>query len=141
MIAYCNTIGAVKTSIEETKLPFTIDFTSNPPKTNPNLFQEIESGEYDTALIMGWDALSFLPGSVARSLKQIPLTVFSTHTSLTTTHASVVFPTALTGSEADGTIFRMDGTAVSLQPFHKPPRNILTEAQLLEQISKHITKS
>lgn len=138
MVTYCNTIGAVKTSLEETKLPFSIDFTSNSPKSCNSIFPELEACEFDMALIMGWDGLSFLPGPIARALKQIPLIVSSTHPTLTTRHASIVFPTALTGAEVGGTVYRMDGTAVSLQPFRTAPSTILSEAQLLEQLIKKL---
>lgn len=67
-------------------------------------------------------------------IRDIPGIAFSTQPTLTTRAAEVVFPTALTGAEIGGTVYRMDGTAVTLQPFSKPKPPIHSEQKLLEQL-------
>ncbi len=134
MITYCNTIGAVKASLEAAKRPFSVDFNSKPVKPIESIQTSITTSEFDCAVIVGWDALSFLPGPVAKALSALPIITLSTHPSLTTKNSTVVFPTALTGAETSGTVYRMDGTEVPLKPFKQPPKGILTEEELLTQL-------
>ena len=141
MVAYCNTTGSVKTSLATAKLPFSIDFSSKAGKAMGSIQTSIKTGEFDFALIASWDALSFLPGPMAKSLTSLPLIVFSTHPTLTTNKATVVFPIALTGAETTGTVYRMDGTPVKLQPFAKAPKGILTEEELLHQLINQLVSS
>jgi len=134
MVALCNSTGVVKTSLDETRLPFSIDFTSQTPKPYPSVQDGIRANEFDAALIVGWDALSFLPGPVAKSLQSIPIISLSTQPTITTRESAVVIPTALTGAEADGTVYRMDGEAAQLKPFAKAPQNIPTEHQVITHL-------
>jgi len=134
MVALCNSTGVVKTSLEETGLPFSVDFTSQTPKPYPSVQEGLRSNEFDAVVIVGWDALSFLPRPLAKLLQSIPIISLSTQPTLTTRGSSVVFPTALTGAEADGTVYRMDGIAVPLKPFAKAPLNIPTEFQVLSYL-------
>ncbi|MDO8125112.1 MAG: formylmethanofuran dehydrogenase subunit B [Candidatus Hermodarchaeota archaeon] len=134
MVTLCNSAGVVKTSLEETGLPFLVDFTSQTPKPYPSMQEGLRNNEFDAALIVGWDALSFLPGPIAKSLQSIPIISLSTQPTMTTRESMVVIPTALTGVEADGTVYRMDGVAVPLKPFAKAPQNIPTEHQVITHL-------
>jgi len=134
MVAYCNTIGSVKASLKSSKLPFSVDFSSNPPKPITSIFKSLTDGQFDCAIITNWDALSLLPGPMAQALSKLPLITFSTLPTLTTKKASIVFPTALMGAETSGTAYRMDGVSIPLKPFKKPPQGVLTEENVLKQI-------
>ncbi len=134
MVAYCNTIGAVITAQETTGFPFAIDFREKPPTHASKLMKEITEEAFDSAVIVGFDALSFLPGSIARSLKRIPIIALTALPTLTSYHAQVVLPTAITGAEAGGTVHRMDGTTVKLHPFASSPKNIHSEKEILQQL-------
>jgi formylmethanofuran dehydrogenase subunit B len=134
MVAYCNSIGAVKACRQATTYPFSVDFSSNPAKTVDSIQQSIMSSNFDCALIAGWDALSFLPGPIANALSKLPLITFSTHSTLTTQKSTIVLPTALTGAETPGTVYRMDGTAVPLKPFKKSQKGIYSEEELLNRL-------
>jgi formylmethanofuran dehydrogenase subunit B len=138
MVAYCNTIGAVKTSLKAAKAPFSVDFTSSKPSVAPLPLKELAQGRFDAALIVGWDALSLLPGPAARALRSLPIISLSTHPTLTTREAHIVFPTALTGVEAGGHVHRMDGTQVHLKPFTQPPSGISTEQTVLEELIQRL---
>jgi formylmethanofuran dehydrogenase subunit B len=141
MVIYCNTIGSVKTSLTTTKLPFSVDFGLKTVKAVNSIQSSIKAGEFDCVLIAGWDALSFLPGPLAKTLSSLPFIALSTLPTLTTKKATVVFPIALTGAETTGTVYRMDGTPVQLQPFAKAPKGIPTEEDLLNQLINQITSS
>ncbi len=134
MVAYCNTVGAVIACHKKTRLPFSIDFTSKPPKPYGSIFEGLGNSEFDCALIIGWDAMSLLPGPVVKALNKIPIIAFATHPTLTTQSAQVVIPTALTGAETEGTVYRMDGIPVKLKPFIKPKSDIQSEHELLKQL-------
>ncbi len=141
MIAYCNSIGAVKASLKVTKLPFSVEFTSKQPRFLNSIQRNESFSKFDCAVISGWDALGLLPGPMAKSLSAIPIVALSTHPTLTTHNAQVVFPIALTGAETSGTVYRMDGTRVPLQPFAKTPKKILSEEELLNRLFTLITKA
>ncbi len=141
MVAYCNTIGSVKTSVATTKLPFSVDFISKGVKAVESIQTSITDSEFDSVLIAGWDALSFLPGPLAKALSSLPSIALSTHPTLTTDKATVVFPVALTGMETTGTVYRMDGTPVQLQPFAKAPKGVPTEEKLLSQLINGVISS
>ncbi|MFW9831610.1 MAG: hypothetical protein ACFFD8_07535 [Candidatus Thorarchaeota archaeon] len=134
MVAYCNTVGAVKVSYAITKLPFSIDFTSKPPKVFGDVFQGVLQDSFDGIVTVGYDALGFLPGPIAKAIKQIPIIALSTQPTLTTRAATVVFPTALTGVETGGSVHRMDGTPVTLLPFRKPKLPVDSELNILTQL-------
>ncbi len=133
LISHSNTIGAVKSCLADTKLPFAIDFKSNSPVSFSPL-QSLLSNDFDAGLVVGVDALSFLPGPAAQKLAKIPIIALSSLPSLTTQHAEVVIPNALTGVEAEGTVNRMDGESLTLKPLHSPPKGLLTEEQILTQL-------
>jgi formylmethanofuran dehydrogenase subunit B len=141
MVAYCNTIGSVKTSVSTTKFPFAVDFSSKGVKAVDSIHTSITNSEFDCVLIAGWDALSFLPGPLAKALSSLPSIVLSTQPTLTTDKTTVVFPVALTGAETTGTVYRMDGTPVQLKPFAKAPKGVLTEEELLNQLINSIGSS
>ncbi len=135
MVAYCNSIGVVTASQTDTKIPYSVDFNRQPPRPYKSVFKGLIANEFDAALIVGWDPLSMLPAPIARALEKIPLITLSTHPSLTTRESTVVIPTAVTGVETTGVVYRMDGSAVPVQPITKPPANIPTEVQVLEQLA------
>ncbi|MFX1319332.1 MAG: hypothetical protein ACFE9D_12495 [Promethearchaeota archaeon] len=134
MVAYCNTIGSVKVSLDSSNLPFSIDFSSNPPQSVASISKSLTKGEFDSVMVTNWDALSLLPKPMAQAISTLPLISFSTHPTLTTKKSTIVFPTALTGAETQGTTYRMDGAAVLLKPFKEPPKGVLTEEELLKQL-------
>lgn len=134
MVEYCNSIGAVRASLDATNLPFSVDFSSKTPKFLNSIEQRIKKGYFDCAVISGWDALSLLPGPIAKTLSELPSIALSSHPTLTTLWAQIALPIALTGAETSGTVFRMDGTAVPLQPFIQAPKGIPMEEELLKQL-------
>ncbi|MFX1476108.1 MAG: hypothetical protein ACFFCO_11615, partial [Promethearchaeota archaeon] len=140
LIAYSNTIGSVKACQAKANLPFATDFSSTPPVVCSPLKGFLENG-FDAVLVVGVDALSFLPGPAAQMLETLPLIALSSLPSLTTRHAEVVLPTALTGVEAGGTVNRVDGESLTLKPFHSPPTGLLTEEQILTQLLQRVTTS
>lgn len=139
MIVYCNTIGSVKTSLDSTKFPFTVDFSSEKAKQIKSIEKSILNGEFDCVVITSWDGLSFLPGPVAKALSNLPIITFSTQPTLTSERSTIVFPVALTGAETQGTAYRMDGTAIQLKPFSQPPKGINSEEKLLRQLLNQIS--
>jgi len=138
LVSHCNTIGAVKACLAEAGHPYAADFSSNPPTPHPSTPRGLAEGEFDAALTVGVDALSLLPGPAARALRRLPLVALSPLPTLTTSHATVAIPAAFTGSEAGGTIHRLDGVQITLQPFHSPPKGIPTEDQFLTQLIQRL---
>jgi formylmethanofuran dehydrogenase subunit B len=140
MVAYANTVGAVTACQTSAKQSFAADFASNPPTPHAGAVKGLVAGEFDAALVVGMDALSLLPGPAAHALRQLPIVSLAPLPSVTSASARVVIPTAVTGAEAGGTTARMDGTAVTLAPFHAPPAGVVTEEQALAELLKRLPK-
>jgi len=141
LASHCNTIGTIKACLEETGHPYAADFSSNPPSQHPSTLKGLTEGQFDAALVVGVDAISLLPGPAARALSKLPIVALSPVPTLTTSRATVTIPTAFTGTEAGGTLHRLDGDRITLQPFHQPPKDTPTEEQILAKLLQRITKT
>jgi formylmethanofuran dehydrogenase subunit B len=140
LISYSNTIGSVKACQAEANLPFATDFGSSPPVACSPMKGYLKDN-FDAVLVVGMDALAYLPRPAAQMIETLPLIALSSLPSLTTHHAAVVLPTAITGVEAGGMVHRVDGEPLTLKPFHTPPNGLLTEEQILTQLIQRITDS
>ncbi|KAF5428555.1 formylmethanofuran dehydrogenase subunit B, partial [Candidatus Methanophagaceae archaeon] len=70
--------------------------------------------EVDAALIVGADPYSSFPKAKAKELCDIPVISIDPFETPTTFNSSVVFPAAITGVEAEGIAYRMDGLPLKL---------------------------
>ena len=114
MKGHYNVMGAVQLLMRETGYPFGLDFSREnifePGKTT--VMDVIE--DVDAALIVGADPVASFPGDKVKRLTEIPLIVIDPFETPTTSLASVVLPTAITGVEAEGIAYRMDGLPLKL---------------------------
>jgi formylmethanofuran dehydrogenase subunit B len=70
----------------------------------------------DTAVIIGTDPLNSLPFEVARKLNQIDTVVIDPRASLTSKIAKVMIPSSISGVEQGGTMIRVDGVRIDINP-------------------------
>ncbi len=127
MKGHYNVMGAVQLLMRETGYPFGLDFsrsstTGTGTGTGSSIFEPgkttvmdvIEEGEVDAALIVGADPATSFPGDKVKRLAEIPLIVLDPFETPTTSLASIAIPTAITGIEAEGIAYRMDGLPLKL---------------------------
>ncbi len=137
MAGHYNMVGCVETTLKTTGFPYAVDFSTNPPTHNPNQTSVIPvllNERVDSALIVGADPLAHLPAKAAESLLKIPLIVLDFVESLTVRKAKLRIPVAITGVEAGGTVYRLDGKEVKLSPILKPPEGIKSDEEVLSAI-------
>jgi formylmethanofuran dehydrogenase subunit B len=117
MKGHFNVMGAVQLLLRETGYPFGIDFSSDHifELGETTVLNVIEREEVDAALIVGADPFSSFPREKARKLCDIPIILIDPFESPTTHFSSVIFPTAITGVEAEEIAYRMDGLPLKLE--------------------------
>ena len=86
-------------------------------------FTPVDFEEVDAVVVAGADLLWFLRDEQVQDLKrrQVPLVVLSPFTNRTTAQATVLFPVALEGVEADEEAYRLDGLPVPLKAIAPSP--------------------
>jgi formylmethanofuran dehydrogenase subunit B len=68
-------------------------------------------------LVIASDPVAHFPADVVKYMAKIPVIQIDPHYNLTTKVANVVIPSAISGIEAEGTVYRMDGVPIRLKKF------------------------
>jgi len=86
-------------------------------------FTPVDYKEVDAVVVAGADLLWFLRDEQVQDLKlrRVPLVVLSPFSNRTTAQATVLFPVALEGIEADEEAYRLDGLPVPLTAITPAP--------------------
>lgn len=136
-----NEAGLSTMLLRETGFQFGVDFGNRTGQSfsgETTAADVLARGSCDAALIMSSDPFSNLPLDAARQLTKIPLIVIEPHWTPTAELADVVIPTAISGIEAEGTVYRMDGVPLHLKKVVNPPRNCLSDEMILQNILKEV---
>jgi len=137
-LGHGNAAGAFKVLSWQTGYPFALSFARGFPQYNPGEFtasELLDRGEVDAALVVGADALSFLPPRAAAALRELPTIVLAPRLHATAQIATVFFPTATYGIGAKGTMFRIDRIPLRARRVVDSPLPT-DEAVLLELLSR-----
>ena len=114
-----NARGAEDVLAWQTGYPSAVSFARGHPRAQPGEFSAagvLERGEADAALIVGFDALAYLPPRAADHLRRIPTIVVDPRAAPETAAIPrVAFATAAGGVHREGTAHRMDGVPVPLR--------------------------
>jgi formylmethanofuran dehydrogenase subunit B len=133
-----NVKGFMMTMLCETGHFLGADFSHKCPSSELIATEILERQECDSALVIGADPMSNLPWKAARHLSKIPLIVIDPYWSPTVEIADVVIPSALSGVEADGTAYRLDGVPFRLKRVIDPPEGCLPDEEILRLLSEMI---
>lgn len=136
-----NEAGLSTMLLRETGFQFGVDFGNRTGQSfsgETTAADVLARGSCDAALIMSSDPFSNLPLDAARQLTKIPLIVIEPHWTPTAELADVVIPTAISGIEAEGTVYRMDGVPLHLKKVVNPPTNCLSDEMILQNILKEV---
>ncbi len=110
-----NTSGVIQLLIRELKNPMPADFSVDHGAKNSKYSLLENLHEVDAALVVGDDPFWSLPSEKSDLLKEIPIVLIDPYWTRTTNKAQVIFPTAVTGIEAEGVAYRMDGLPLKLK--------------------------
>jgi formylmethanofuran dehydrogenase subunit B len=117
MRGHGNVVGAATVMSYSTGYPFGVNLSRGYPQYSPGEFTSVDvlaRGEADAALILAADGVGNFPGAAASHLKKIPTIAIDPKESMTTKVANVVIPTAVSGIQTAGTMYRMDGVPLPL---------------------------
>ena len=103
-------------------------------KSEDTIISKINKENFDCSIIVGTDPISHLPHSLSSKLAKKPLILIDNHSSATSRIADVVLPTAITGIESSGLVYRIDQVPVELKKILNPPNNIPSDEELLNQL-------
>ncbi len=136
MKGHFNVMGAVMLLLRETGYPFGLDFSRDrvfePGKTT--VLDVLD--DVDAAVIVGADPYSSFPAEEAKKLGNMPVIVIDPFETPTTLISSVLFPTAITGVEAEGIAYRMDGLPLKLDKILESA--YLSDNEILEGIYRRL---
>jgi formylmethanofuran dehydrogenase subunit B len=137
MRGHFNVCGANEVTSWITGYPYAVDLSRGYPSYNPGETSAVDilsRRECDAALVISSDPVSHLPRPVGRYLSEIPLVTIDPHVTATTMVSDVVFPTAIMGIEASGSLYRMDGVVLECKKLLDPPRDIRSDVEVLRAI-------
>jgi formylmethanofuran dehydrogenase subunit B len=98
--------------------PMSIDYSRAAPYFNPgetSACDVLARKDADAALIIASDPASNFPRAIVDNLAKIPVIQIDPYENPTTLLAEVVIPSAVSGVEAEGTAYRMDGVSLRMK--------------------------
>jgi formylmethanofuran dehydrogenase subunit B len=116
-----------------------IEFSNdNLVDNNKNFASKVKEGDFDLSIIVASDPISNLPVSISSELSKKPLIAIDCFHTPTTRIADVVLPSAITGLEAGGLVYRMDNVPMNLKIIFEPTEKLLTDEQILKKIISNV---
>ena len=110
-------------------------------ESKDNIVSKINKENFDYSIVVGTDPISHFPHTLSQKLASKPIIAIDNRKSATTLIADVVLPTAITGIETGGTVYRLDHVPIELKSILKPPNNLPSDEELLVQILNKLNKT
>ena len=118
MRGHYNVVGAGEVAAWECGFEWAVDFSRGYPRFAPSEFTAVEAllrKDCDSALIVASDPVAHFPRAAVEQLKKIPVIQIDPFPNMTTLISKIVIPSAITGIEAEGTAYRMDGVPIRIK--------------------------
>ncbi|MHC1635517.1 MAG: formylmethanofuran dehydrogenase subunit B [Candidatus Methanospirareceae archaeon] len=145
MRGHYNVTGFNQVCTWETGFPFAVDFSRGYAWYNPGETAAVDvlmRRECDAALVVASDPASHFPAEAVKHLAKIPVIQIDPYANPTTEFADVVIPTAISGIEAEGSVYRMDKVPLRLRKIvdseYMPDEEILR--RILEEVRRRKEK-
>lgn len=135
MRGHGNVYGSNEVFTWMTGYPYAVDYCRGVAFYNPGETSAIDilaKKECDACLIVASDPGAHFPKACVKHLARIPTVVIDPFPSLTTPVADVQIPVAVTGIDAEGTAYRMDGVPIHVKKVIKS--DIPTDTDILTRI-------
>ncbi len=101
---------------------------------NDTIISKIDKEDFDCSIIVGTDPVSHLPLSLSKKLLKRPLIFIDIKQSASSFAADVILPSAITGIECGGLVYRIDHVPIELKKILNPPCNIHSDVKILNNI-------
>ncbi|MDI6810266.1 MAG: formylmethanofuran dehydrogenase subunit B [archaeon] len=118
MRGHYNVNGFNQVCTWETGYPYAVDLSRGYAWYNPGETASTDllgRRECDVALIIASDPASHFPADAVRHLARIPVIQIDPYANPTTEFADIVIPCAVSGIEAEGSVYRMDNVPIRLR--------------------------
>jgi formylmethanofuran dehydrogenase subunit B len=115
MRGHWNVYGSNEVFCWITGYPYAVDFARGIAFYNPGETTSVDilrRGECDACLVVASDPGAHFPKTCAEHLAQIPTVQIDPHVNATTHLCRLQIPVAVTGIDAEGTAYRMDGVPI-----------------------------
>ncbi len=115
MRGHWNVYGSNEVFTWITGYPYAVDFARGIAFYNPGETTSIDilrRGECDACLVVASDPGAHFPRACAEHLARIPTVQIDPHVNATTHLSRIQIPVAVTGIDAEGTAYRMDGVPI-----------------------------
>ena len=103
-------------------------------ETSDTIVSKIENEDFDCSIIVGTDPISHFPRQLSKKLMAKPIILIDNKQSITSQVADVVIPSAITGIESGGLVYRIDHVPIQLEKILNPPNNILSDEEILNKL-------
>ncbi len=143
MRGHYNVTGSNHAMLWLTGYPYGVDFSRGFPKMIPGVTTTIDllvNGDVDAALIIASDPVAHFPQKAVENLMRIPKIVVDPFWSLSASVADVLIPSAVTGVECEGTVYRLDDVPLRLKKFVEPPKGVLCDIDILSKLIDRVKK-
>ena len=135
MRGHGNVYGSNEVFTWMTGYPYAVDYCRGVAFYNPGETSAIDilaKKECDACLVVASDPGAHFPKACVKHLARIPTVVIDPFPSLTTPVADVQIPVAVTGIDAEGTAYRMDGVPIHVKKVIES--DIPTDTDILTRI-------
>lgn len=134
MVGHYNMRGFNQNLYDETGYINRVKFEDSEVKhgNEYSVVELLKTKSVDSALIIGSDPMSSLPGSIARYLNEISVITIDPCETLTSKKSKINIPSALSGVECGGSAIRMDGVRVDFEPMIETSN--LSDEEILSKI-------
>lgn len=135
MRGHWNVYGSNEVFTWMTGYPYAVDYCRGVAFYNPGETTAIDilaKKECDACLIVASDPAAHFPRACVEHLAGIPVVVIDPFPTMTTAFADVQVPVAISGIEADGTAYRMDGVPIRVKKAVES--DFPTDTEVLRQI-------
>jgi formylmethanofuran dehydrogenase subunit B len=115
MRGHFNVYGFNEVCTWTTGYPFAVDFSRGIAWYNPGETTAVDMlarKECDACLVVSSDPAAHLPRAAVKHLADIPVVQIDPHPNATTAFCTIQIPVAVTGIDAEGTAYRMDGVPI-----------------------------
>jgi len=139
MRGHYNVVGAGEVAAWECGFEWAVDFSRGYPRFAPSEFTGVEAllrRDCDSALIVASDPVAHFPKAAVDQLKKIPVIQIDPFPNMTTLISKIVIPCAITGIEAEGTAYRMDGVPIRIKKIVKS--EYLSDEEILERMLEKV---
>ncbi|MFX0006947.1 MAG: formylmethanofuran dehydrogenase subunit B [Candidatus Hermodarchaeota archaeon] len=110
-------------------------------ETTDTIISKIDKEDFDCSIIVGTDPVSHLPLSLSKKLLKRPLILIDNKQSASYLAADVIIPSAITGIECEGLVYRLDHVPIELKKILNPPSEVLSDVEILNNIFNRLRES